>query len=92
MPRPTPAQVAYGTATVVLSTLAMLLLSDAHSGAGVVIIAAVGLVLGTLVAVSAAPAFRRVVARQARSAAAAASSLPRSGGVEPRLSEHSLRR
>jgi hypothetical protein len=92
MPRPTPAHVVYGTATVVLSTLAMLLLSDARSGVGVVIIAVVGLALGTLVAVSAAPAFRRAVARQARSTAAAASPLPRSGGVEPRLSEHSLRR
>jgi hypothetical protein len=92
MPRPTPAQLAYGTATVVLSTLAILLLSDTRSGTGVAITAAVALALGTLVAVSAAPAFRRAVARQARSAASAAASLPRSGGVEPQLSEHSLRR
>jgi len=35
MPRPTSAQLAYGSATVVLSTLAMLLLSETRSGLGV---------------------------------------------------------
>ncbi len=53
MPRPTPAQFAYGSVTVVCSTLAMLLLSRAPSGPGVAVIAVVALVLGVLVAVTA---------------------------------------
>ncbi len=52
MPRPTPAQLVYGSATVVLSTLAMLLLSGVDSGVGVVVIAIAGLALGVLVAVT----------------------------------------
>jgi hypothetical protein len=52
MPRPTAAQLAYGSATVVFSTVAMLLLSQAHSGIGVVVIAFAGLALGLLVAVT----------------------------------------
>lgn len=50
MPRPTPAQFVHGSVTVVLSTLAMLLLSGARSGPGVVVIAVAGLALGVLVA------------------------------------------
>ncbi|NUS17141.1 MAG: hypothetical protein HOY69_38070, partial [Streptomyces sp.] len=52
MPRPTTAQLAYGSLTVVLSTLATLLLSDVRSGAAVVAVAAAGLLLGLIVAVS----------------------------------------
>ncbi len=52
MPRPTPAQLAYGSATVICSTLAMLLLSQASSPAGVVSIAVAGLALGVLVALT----------------------------------------
>jgi hypothetical protein len=52
MPRPTTAQLAYGSLTVVLSTFAMLLLSDARSGVGVAVVCAAGLVLGLLVAVT----------------------------------------
>ncbi|AGP57487.1 hypothetical protein [Streptomyces rapamycinicus] len=52
MPRPTPAQLAYGSATVVLSTFAMLLLSQTRSGLGVAVVTVVGLVLGLLVAVT----------------------------------------
>ncbi|MGP3983340.1 hypothetical protein [Streptomyces sp. KR80] len=52
MPRPTAAQLAYGSATVVFSTVAMLLLSQTHSGIGVVVIAFAGLALGLLVAVT----------------------------------------
>jgi hypothetical protein len=54
MPRPTLAQFAYGSATVVFSTFAMLLLSQTSSGPGVIAIALAGLVLGVLVAVTAA--------------------------------------
>ncbi|MEU6402114.1 hypothetical protein [Streptomyces sp. NPDC046985] len=50
MPRPTAAQLAYGSCTVVLSTLAMLLLSQTSSGVGVAIVALAALALGLLVA------------------------------------------
>ncbi|MET9548669.1 MULTISPECIES: hypothetical protein [unclassified Streptomyces] len=62
MPRPTTAQIAYGSVTVVFSTLAMLLLSRTESGIGVAVIAMAALGLGLLVAMtvpapaSAAPA------------------------------------
>lgn len=52
MPRPTAAQLAYGSATVVLSTLAMLLLSQTRTGIGIAVIAIAGLGLGLLVAVT----------------------------------------
>ncbi|WUH93348.1 hypothetical protein OG900_26685 [Streptomyces sp. NBC_00433] len=52
MPRPTTLQLAYGSLTVVLSTLATLLLTGVRSGAAVVAVAAGGLLLGLLVAVS----------------------------------------
>jgi hypothetical protein len=52
MPRPTAAQLAYGSCTVLFSTLAMLLLSQTSSGLGVVIIALSALVLGLLVAMT----------------------------------------
>lgn len=51
-PPPTVAQLAYGSSTVILSTLAMLLLSQTSSGPGVALIALVGLVLGLLVAMT----------------------------------------
>lgn len=51
MPRPTAAQLAYGFATVVLATLAMLLLSGVTSTVGIAAIALVGLGLGVLVSV-----------------------------------------
>lgn len=52
MPRPTAAQLVYGSATVVLSTLAMLLLSRTSMGVGVAVIALAALGLGLLVAVT----------------------------------------
>lgn len=55
MPRPTPAQLAYGSATVICATLAMLLLSQARSGPGVTLIAVVALAVGVLVALTAPP-------------------------------------
>lgn len=53
MPRPTAAQLAYGSATVVLATLSMLLLSGATSVVGIAVIALVALCLGVLVSVKA---------------------------------------
>ncbi|TGZ08952.1 hypothetical protein, partial [Streptomyces rhizosphaericola] len=51
MPRPTAAQLVYGSATVVCTTLALLLISGTESGIGVAIAATTGLALGLLVAV-----------------------------------------
>ncbi|MDX3096161.1 hypothetical protein PV703_30000 [Streptomyces sp. ME01-24h] len=93
MPRPTPAQLTYGSATVVLSTLAMLLLSEARSGGAVAVIAGAGLVLGVLVAVTAAiPAGTR---RAKRERPVERHPVPRHsvhGSAQARLGEHSLRR
>ncbi|MEU1851853.1 hypothetical protein ABZ499_21910 [Streptomyces sp. NPDC019990] len=52
MPRPTTAQLAYGSCTVILSTFAMLLLSGTSSGVGIVLIAFAALALGLLVAMA----------------------------------------
>ncbi|MFC9298968.1 hypothetical protein ACFTWH_22855 [Streptomyces sp. NPDC057011] len=52
MPRPTAAQLAYGSATVVASTIAMLLLSQTSTGLGIAVICAAALALGLLVAVT----------------------------------------
>ncbi|MFG3079246.1 hypothetical protein [Streptomyces parvulus] len=52
MPRPTAAQFAYGSCTVIFSTFAMLLLSRTSSGPGVAIIAVAALALGLLVAMT----------------------------------------
>jgi hypothetical protein len=106
MPRPTTAQLAYGLLTVVLSTFAMLLLSDARSGAGVAAIAAAGLILGLLVAVTVSLPFAargrsaRVPAPSSVEPAAPLSAaqrpLPRAAGGrgvrESRVGEASLRR
>ncbi|WP_055527114.1 hypothetical protein [Streptomyces graminilatus] len=70
-PRPTVAQLVYGSCTVILSTLAMLLLSQTDSGPGVALIALVALVLGLLVALTvprpkpAAPVASPIVASSA---------------------------
>ncbi|MER6167525.1 hypothetical protein [Streptomyces violaceorubidus] len=52
MPRPTAPQFAYGSCTVIFSTLAMLLLSQTSSGPGVALIAVAALALGLLVALT----------------------------------------
>ncbi|MDG9720359.1 hypothetical protein [Streptomyces sp. DH24] len=52
MPRPTVAQLAYGSSTVILSTLAMLLLSQASSAPAIAVVALAALVLGLLVALT----------------------------------------
>ncbi|MGI5482559.1 hypothetical protein [Streptomyces lavendofoliae] len=60
MPRPTAAQLAYGSATVVFATVAMLLLSRTTTGLGVALIGVVALALGLLVAMTLpTPAARR---------------------------------
>jgi hypothetical protein len=98
MPRPTAAQLAYGSATVIFSTLAMLLLSQTRSVVGVAVVALAALGLGLLVAMT-APAPRRGTGR-ARTVRAP-ESRPLDARIptlrmraEPRqpMGEHSLRR
>lgn len=52
MPRPTAAQFAYGSATVVFATAAMLLLAEPRSGPALTAVACAGLALGLLVALT----------------------------------------
>ncbi|MEU8567989.1 hypothetical protein AB0C51_06425 [Streptomyces pathocidini] len=73
MPRPTAAQLVYGSATVVFSTLAMLLLSQTDSGAAVTVIACAALALGLLVAHTVPVPQRTARTRRAGSAAEPAS-------------------
>ncbi|HLL37065.1 MAG TPA: hypothetical protein VK545_24970 [Streptomyces sp.] len=70
MPRPTAAQLAYGSCTVILSTLAMLLLSQTSSAAGIALIAVAALALGLLVAL-AVPVRRAAAPRTAPASPAA---------------------
>jgi len=62
MPRPTAAQIAYGSLTVIFSTLAMLLLSQTSSAVGTAVIAVSALALGLLVAMTVPQPKARVVA------------------------------
>ncbi|MDK1473793.1 hypothetical protein QNO07_10235 [Streptomyces sp. 549] len=73
MPRPTLAQLVYGSATVTLTTLLLLLLTQAQSGTTTVLIASGALVAGLLVSLL-APAGRRT---------AAPTGLPVAGSVPP---------
>ncbi|MFD3534497.1 hypothetical protein [Streptomyces sp. NPDC058664] len=52
MQRPNAAQLAYGSATVVLATVALLLLSRTTTTLGITVISLAGLLLGLLVAVT----------------------------------------
>ncbi|MFH9722389.1 hypothetical protein ACH4M4_05430 [Streptomyces sp. NPDC017254] len=52
MQRPNAAQLAYGSATVVLATVALLLLSGTTTTSGIAVISLAGLLLGLLVAVT----------------------------------------
>ncbi|MFD5493742.1 hypothetical protein ACFYY3_07935 [Streptomyces sp. NPDC001812] len=52
MPRPTVAQLVYGSCTVVFSTFTMLLLSQTSSGAGIALVVVAALALGLLVAMT----------------------------------------
>lgn len=91
MPRPTPAQLASGSVTVVGSTMAMLLLSGAASRAAITVIALAGLALGVLVAMVVAAPLRGSRTADPRSSGAARGTL---AGAAPRtpVGEHSLRR
>ncbi|MFF8290303.1 hypothetical protein ACF068_13890 [Streptomyces sp. NPDC016309] len=81
MPRPTAAQLAYGSATVVFATVAMLLVSRTTTGLGVALIGVAALALGLLVAMT-------LPASAGRRAAPDAARPP----VPARRREHSLRR
>ncbi|GAA2616095.1 hypothetical protein [Streptomyces axinellae] len=71
MPRPNPAQIAYGSVTVICSSLAMLLLTQVRSGPGIVVIALAALALGLLVALTAPTARATLKRRRAVETAAA---------------------
>ncbi|MGC9499770.1 hypothetical protein [Streptomyces sp. WG7] len=77
MPRPTASQFAYGSCTVIISTLAMLLLSQTSSGPGIAVIAVAALALGLLVAMTVPrPGTRRVTTVPASRPAAAQEPVP----------------
>ncbi|MGW7450602.1 hypothetical protein [Streptomyces sp. NPDC054787] len=90
MPRPTAAQLAYGSVTVIVSTIAMLLLSQTSTGLGVAVISAAALALGLLVALTVpAPKRGRHAARTDTRPAAATG---RVSDPRPAESEHSVHR
>ncbi|MGW8557250.1 hypothetical protein [Streptomyces tubercidicus] len=94
MPRPTAAQLAYGSATVFFSTLAMLLLSQTETGIGVAVIALAGLGLGLLVAMTVpmpgvTRAVRRHVVRPKSPAAPTPLRAVPAPSGEARVGEHS---
>ncbi|WP_326765819.1 hypothetical protein OG978_15640 [Streptomyces sp. NBC_01591] len=70
MPRPTAAQLSYGSVTVVFSTLAMLLLSRTGSGVGIAVIGTAALALGLLVAVTVPHPSRAKTAKPAKARSA----------------------
>ncbi|MDV9175598.1 hypothetical protein R6V09_36480, partial [Streptomyces sp. W16] len=72
MPRPTAAQLAYGSFTVIFSTLAMLLLSQTSSGLGIAVVAFAALALGLLVSLTVPQPKTRRATVAARGAAQAA--------------------
>ncbi|MFD5102427.1 hypothetical protein [Streptomyces albidochromogenes] len=84
MPRPTAAQFAYGSATVVFSTVAMLLLSGTATGVGVAVIALAALALGLLVSLT-VPTVK--AARTVRDANDAAASGTPTEAVRPESAE-----
>ncbi|NEC08612.1 hypothetical protein [Streptomyces sp. SID7909] len=65
MPRPTAAQLSYGSVTVVFSTLAMLLLFRTSSGIGIAVVGTVALALGLAVSVTVPAKSRRYTAKTA---------------------------
>ncbi len=88
MPRPTAAQFAYGSATVVFSTLAMLLLSRTASGIGAAVVALAALALGVLVALT-APALKTVRTAPRTSDATATATEAAPGAVDHTPRAHS---
>ncbi|MCZ7414486.1 MULTISPECIES: hypothetical protein [unclassified Streptomyces] len=91
MPRPNPAQIAYGSATVVLSAVVLLLLTRTESGTGAVLIASGSLVLGLLVALT-APARQRATADAAGPHPSTTPAAVGRSHTEQRLPQPSLRR
>ncbi|MQS37913.1 hypothetical protein [Streptomyces katsurahamanus] len=85
MPRPTAAQLAYGSATVVLSALALLLFTRTTEVLGVAAIGVVSLALGLLVATV-------VPLTRALRAARAARTPARRGRVAPAVAPSSAAR
>ncbi|GAA2953869.1 hypothetical protein ACYCCF_10780 [Streptomyces argenteolus] len=97
MPRPTAAQFSYGSVTVIVSTLAMLLLSRTDSGVGVAVVCAAGLALGLLVALTVPLPRGGRTAERATAPAAVRTRRPvkdieLTTAHEERVSRHSLRR
>ncbi|MFC8590890.1 hypothetical protein ACFWXA_00505 [Streptomyces atroolivaceus] len=96
MPRPTAAQFFYGSATVVFSALAMLVLFRTESGFGVAAVGTAALALGLLVALALPP--RTKAARKATSPPTAARTHRTIEDIEiaaaqrERVGEHSLHR
>ncbi|WP_328400114.1 hypothetical protein OHS70_23340 [Streptomyces sp. NBC_00390] len=76
MPRPTAAQLAYGSATVVLSTVALLLLTRTTSGLAVAAIGVAAMMLGLLVAVALPMGRATRPAARTKGATAAGASAP----------------
>lgn len=76
MPRPTAAQLAYGSITVIFSTLAMLLLSQTSSTVGTAVIAVSALALGLLVALTVPQPKPRVIALRKPAARTAEEPVP----------------
>lgn len=101
MPRPTAAQLLFGSATVVFTTLAMLLLSGATSGTGIALIGTAALALGLLVAVTVPLRTRGRTGNAASSPLTVPvhpaagpdvqSTIPAARAAAPRVGEHSLR-
>ncbi|MFE7748088.1 hypothetical protein [Streptomyces sp. NPDC057428] len=98
MPRPTAAQFLYGSATVVFSAFAMLLLSRTESGTGVGVVCVAALALGLLVALTVPLPTRAKKAPRAAAPSAAARVHRTVEDIEPaaarreRIGEHSLHR
>ncbi|MFJ8753349.1 hypothetical protein ACIREO_29055 [Streptomyces sp. NPDC102441] len=96
MPRPTAAQFSYGSATVVFSALALLLLFRTESGIGVAAVSTVALALGLLVAVALPP--RTTAARRTAAPSTAARTHRTIEDIEiatarrEHIGEHSLHR
>ncbi|MEU8703855.1 hypothetical protein [Streptomyces sp. NPDC048565] len=96
MPRPTAAQFSYGSATVVFSALALLLLFRTESGIGVAGVGTAALALGLLVAV-ALPTRTRAAARPTAPTTAARThrtieDIELATARRERVGEHSLHR
>ncbi|MFF6998494.1 hypothetical protein ACFY93_26510 [Streptomyces sp. NPDC008313] len=83
MPRPTAAQLAYGSCTVIFSTLAMLLLSQTSSGLGITVITLAALALGLLVARTVPLPSKPASAGAVRTAAPGATSASPTAGGPP---------